>query len=311
MQLLDTLLDASQKRGTFESMASWFDAFNKQTRQFDRTIERAILGGRLSKNMGFAFASGYQSAVEALFQGQIVAEGSRQIASLCVTEEEGNYPRAIKTCLVEENGRFFLSGNKAFVSGANDAQRMFIACRTGEDDQGRPQLKMVSVPTDAIGVEIKSLPTLKFIPEVSHGSVSLDRIELSSAQILKDDGYTHYVKPFRTYEDLHVLAAVLGYRLGEAIDSGWSQDIIQAHLPLILAIRALGDMDLSQATVHISLAACRDQLMDLIEKTDSVFEQYNPQHYRFWLRDKVLLKVAIKAHKLRTEKAWNHLSIIK
>tara|TARA_R110001592_G_scaffold67059_1_gene205880 strand:+ start:56614 stop:56973 length:360 start_codon:yes stop_codon:yes gene_type:complete len=47
-------------------MKAWFEDFNCQTRCFVQPIDRAILGGRFSLNVSFAFASDYQSAIEAL-----------------------------------------------------------------------------------------------------------------------------------------------------------------------------------------------------------------------------------------------------
>jgi len=326
--LIEALLSRSQQRKSFDAMAAWFDSFNQQTRLFESSIDRAILGGRLSLNVGFAFTSGYQSAIESLFEGGKLEGGKLQgdkfhgesvqsdglmLSSLCVTEVKGNHPRAIETRLYREGGRYFVDGNKQFVSGACDSQMIYVACRdetvgNGFDDEGKPKLKVVAIPTQSQGVAIQTMPVLGFIPEVSHGKVKLERVEIVDSQVLEGDGYLTYVKAFRTFEDLHVLAAIVGYRLGEAIDSQWDTVSIEAHISLILALRAINFMPLAEPVAHISLAACRRQLITLIEATNTQFESHNPLAFENWQRDQVLLKVASKAHQIRTAKAWAHFS---
>ena len=309
-RLINTLLSPSLERKTYGSMADWFESFNQQTRGFSQPIDRAMLGGRLSLNVGFAFASAYQSAIEALFKPQDIL-----LSSFCVTEEQGNHPRAIGTRLFEDAGKLYLSGHKKFVSGANDSQQLYIACRDeregkGIDAQGRPIIKMVATKAKSKGLEIQAMPALGFVPEVSHGKVKLNNVQITEEQICRGDGYLNYVKAFRSYEDLHVLAAITAYRLAEAIEGKWPIDIVEAHISLILAIRSLSEMDLNKPAAHIALAACRSQLDVLILNTNSLFEQHSSQAYALWERDKILLSIAKTAHQKRTQGAWNKFTDI-
>lgn len=304
-RLINILLSASVQRKSFNSMADWFNDFNQQTRPFSQAIDRAILGGRLSLNLSFAFSSAYQSAIEALFKPTEIL-----LSSFCVTEEQGNHPRSIHTRLFEENGQLWVSGNKSFVSGANDSQCLYIACRderngNGFDADDRPIIKMLRLTTDRDGVNVSPMPALGFIPEVSHGKVSLNCVLVKQSQVYPEDGYVDYVKAFRSYEDLHVLAAIASYRLGEAIDQKWSESVLEEHVSLILALRSLSDMDLRKSVAHIGLAACRSQMTALIDKTNSIFSKTHPERYQLWCRDKVLLNIAQKAHEKRTQGAWN------
>tara|TARA_R110001592_G_scaffold237577_1_gene496803 strand:- start:451 stop:1404 length:954 start_codon:yes stop_codon:yes gene_type:complete len=309
-RLINILLSPSIERKTFGSMADWFKYFNQQTRQFSKPIDRAILGGRLSLNVSFTFTSGYQSAIEALFKPE-----TEQLSSFCVTEEKGNHPRAVETRLFRESGSVFLTGKKQFVSGANDSECLYIACRderegAGFDKAGRPILKLVSVPASVAGLQIQAMPALGFVPEVSHGKVFLDKVAVSEDQLFEGDGYLNYVKAFRSYEDLYVLAAISGYRLGEAIDGLWPEDALEKHISLLLAIRSLSDMDLNKSAAHIALAACRIQLHELITNTNALFERQNPRAYDLWNRDKVLLNVAKMAHQKRTQSAWDRFKLL-
>tara|TARA_R110002072_G_scaffold47597_2_gene130756 strand:+ start:24214 stop:25176 length:963 start_codon:yes stop_codon:yes gene_type:complete len=303
-RLINILLSPSLERKTFGSMAEWFKDFNQQTRQFLKPLDRAMLGGRLSLNVGFAFTSGYQSAIEALFKPEKI-----QLSSFCVTEEKGNHSRAIETRVFKRSDELFVSGGKSFVSGANDSECLYIACRderngSGVDADGRPIIKMISIKTESEGIDIQAMPALGFIPEVSHGKVILNNVAVNEEKIFSGDGYLNYIKAFRSYEDLHVLAAITGYRLGEAMDGLWPQDVLEKHIALLLALRSLSNMNLNKPAAHIGLATCRAQMHELIMGTDAFFEQKNSQAYDLWMRDKVLLNVAQTAHQKRTQRAW-------
>ena len=83
------------------------------------------------------------------------------------------------------------------------------------DAQGRNALRMVRVPTDAPGVTLAP-SSAPFVPEIPHAEVTLDHVHVATDAVLPGDGYTEYVKPFRTVEDAHVHAALLGYLIGIA-----------------------------------------------------------------------------------------------
>jgi len=305
--LLNILLSPSIKRQRFASMAEWFKSFNQQTRQFDLPLDRALLGGRFSSNVSFAFAAAYQSAIEALFQPEQIA-----LAAFCVSEKNGNHPRAIESCLIQQANQTVISGRKSFVSGAADAQLLYVACqdkRSGDgfDATGRSLIKVVKLDAGQAGVEIQNLPALGFVPDIAHGSVTLREVQLSAEMILPGDGYLDYVKSFRSYEDVHVLAAIAAYRLGEAIEGKWPKQIIETHISLILALRALVGMNLQQAAAHIALAAIRTQLEDLLSRSEAHFQTSNPQAYSDWQRDKRLLNIARQAHQTRTASAWQRI----
>lgn len=302
--LINIVLSSALERKTYQSMAEWFKEFNLHTRRFERSIDRAIYGGRLSRNVGFAFISAYQSAIEALFQAE-----DKRLSSFCVTEEKGNHPRAIETRLIQESGKLYISGSKKFVSGANDSECLYVACRderegSGFDSEGRPLIKMVKIFTESEGLEITAMPALGFVPEVSHGKVLFHKVALTEAQICEGDGYLNYVKAFRSYEDLHVLAALIAYRLGEAIEGNWPNNVIEDHISLLLALHSISEMDLNKSAAHIALAACRSKLEELINNTNKYFAESSPDAYQAWCRDQVLLNIAKAAHEKRTQKAW-------
>jgi acyl-CoA dehydrogenase len=277
----------------------WHNEFKQHTLGVSESIQRAIIGGRYSDCVGFAFASGYQSAIENLFE-----LSSGELASFCVSEAQGNHPKAILSEINDDKGILTLSGHKTFVSGGGDAQRLFIACRETSSQSSQPSLKVVSLDAQHNGISIQPMPPLPFVPQVTHGQVILKHVNIEEKDILEGDGYLNYIKPFRTCEDIHVSAAVSGYLLGEAIDGQWPEALIERYLSLILSYESLASMNLSSPSTHLSLAGQRGQMQALIEQSEPYFERSHQNGHQHWQRDKALLNIAKKAHIVRTEKAW-------
>ena len=294
------LLSHTKRENHYSSMSEWFSHFNEYKNHLSSPLDQAILGGRLSNNMGFAFSAGYQSAIQSLF-----APKHQKLASLCISEPQGNHPRAIQSTLIKHGQNWHLNGSKSFITGATEAEILYVAVTTGLNTDNRPIIKMLALPANQPGIHISNMPPLPFIPEISHGTATFTQVRLDSEQILDGDGYSKFVKPFRTYEDIHVLAAVIGYRIGEAIDSNWTYDCIEEHLSLLASLRSLRPNEFSQTSSHLILAGCRSQLKKLIQQTDEQFELNNAEGYKNWKRDKALLDIASKAHKLRTNRAWD------
>ena len=307
-KIVERLLRADSNRWQAMPMADWFARFRSEVENVERPIDRALLGGRKSDSVGFAFAGAYQSAIEALF-----SLSEPLLASVCVTEAGGNHPRAINASLTRQNGALTLSGEKSFVSGANDSGIIYVACKDqrdgdGLDAEGRPLIKMLALKTEQQGVEIKEMPSLGFVPEISHGCVSLLNVSIDESAVLPGDGYLRYVRAFRTYEDLHVCAAIAAYRLGQCLAAAWGYDLIERHVALILSLREVEAMSLDSPAAHVALSACRTQLDDLIAQTNTLFSEKSASAYANWQRDSRLLNVASRAHETRTQRAWQKIT---
>lgn len=304
VNFFEQLLTPTIKQVKHTSMTQWHNHFITTTQRFSSTLEQAAMGGRYSHNMSFAFSAGYQSAIQSLFK-----PAKPMLASLCVTEKEGNRPKNIKSIMTKHNLNYQLNGTKSFITGANEATQLYIAvttpCMNIAND--RPVIKMISIPANTSGTVIKPSQTLPFVPDVSHGSAIFDNVNIASSEILEGDGYSLYVKPFRTHEDIHVLAATLGYRIAEALNSHWSHKSIEAHITLLSSILSLSTDSFDEPTTHVIFSGCRNQFNSLIQQTDAEFELNNHEGYKDWLRDKALLDIASKAHQVRTERAWDQL----
>lgn len=284
----------------FEDIPVWHAHYRTVKERSENTIEQAMLGAQLSHSLSYAFLCGYQAAISYLFESPM-----EQLSAVCITEQAGNHPRAIETTLKPlENGRTQVTGEKTFVTGGTQAEVLYIAAKEGIDQHGRPVIRMLKVDAKQKGVYIAALPKMQFIPEVEHGLVKLDGVQLDNENILTGDGYSQFVKPFRTVEDLHVQAAVTSMLLAHGLRQHLEPELCERWLALALAYRGLSDFAIDDPALHLALAGNRQQLRMLISMSEEAWKARDSGFYEAWKRDKALLNIASKAHQKRTENAW-------
>lgn len=301
--LVSTALPLS-KIETAQDVASWQALAHRQFHRWPTPAERAVAGGFCSLNLGTAFTFGYQSALQAIAPDVV----DYNAASFCVTESGGNKPSAIATALRSTPEGWSLTGQKSFVSGAEHARRLLVAASIGQDDKGRNKLTMAVVDTDQPGVKITALPPLPFAPDISHGSVEFDNVAITAQQILPGDGYSDYVKPFRTVEDIHVCCAVLGYCVRIARSIPVPSALLEELLALVQLHRSLAQQPADAASTHLALAGARLLLEPVLLRLETALADIDPAQCQLWRRDKALLNVAAKARAQRTIKAWEMLA---
>jgi alkylation response protein AidB-like acyl-CoA dehydrogenase len=295
--LLDALLAAVPP--TAANLRAWFEVTSAARRARAHTIERALVGGALADRLGFAFAAGYSEALRFLVPH---LDG---ITALCATEADGNHPRAIRTRLAPAGvDRYTLTGHKKWATVANEASALLVVASTGDDPAtGRNRLRVVRVPTSAPNLRIRS-SAAPFVPEIEHAEVELAGVEVSAADLLPGDGYDDYLKPFRTVEDLHVHAALIGYLIGVARRRAFAPSLVEALLALAATTRALADADVKAASTHLALAGLIDLSTRLVADLEGAWSlSPTDDEWQRWQRDRPLLHVATKARLARRETA--------
>lgn len=297
--LLSTALPLPETESA-RDIQSWQILAQRLHQHWPEPFARAVTGGFCSLNLATAFASGYQSALQALVPGAV----DYNATSFCVTEAGGNKPSAITTRLTACAEGWSLNGQKSFVSGADHARQLLVAASTGQDDQGRNQLVMVRVDARQPGVQISNLPPLPFAPEISHGTVRFEQVAIQPDQILPGDGYSAYIKPFRTVEDIHVSSAALGFCIRIARENHLPHNLLEELLALVNLHQSLAGQDPSSAATHLALAGTRHLLDRVLEPFEAALSAANNAAAQHWARDKLLLNVAAKARQQRTAKAW-------
>lgn len=301
-ELLDVLLAGAGAEPVRDLERVW--------REYQATCEAggslfvaAVLVASRCDRLGLAFAVGYPAAVQEL------SEGTELPCALCVTEEDGTHPRAVKTTLERRGGRYELDGTKTFVTFGNLAKTLLVAARVGAKPDGRPDLALVRIPADRAGVSLQVHPPMPFGPEIPHARLALDRVEVRDEERLPGDGYSRYVKPFRTIEDIHVLGAALGYLIGVVRRVNGSACLLaglSATLVSLAGLRALSALD---PRGHIVLQGAYQQVVDLIdgEEMRGVWQTASDDERERWQRDRPLLDVASRARTARFERAQQEL----
>ena len=292
------------------TLNQWWDSYRKQAKGWEIPVDRAVLGGLLADRVAYAFAGGYHNALRYL----VPSLPHEKIVAFCITEEGGGHPKAIQTRLLPlspENAisdslgaHWILSGRKKFITMAKEAELLLIAASAGKSSEGLNQIRLVSVGKTALGVQIEPLQGLPFVPEISHGTLILDSVSLSSSQILPGDGYTAYIKPFRTIEDIHVGAGILGYLLRLAFAYAWPQAIREELLNRFLNLRAIALSDVSSPGLHLILGGYLNEQQQLFQKISAYWEKVPPETVQRWNRDISLFQVAATARDKRLERAW-------
>ena len=302
LTLLDVLTgdaEAERKR----SLPEVWEAYGRERSSGASPFTAAVVVASRVDRLGFAFAVGYPAALEHM------VEGVHLPCALCVTEANGNSPRAIETTLARKGDRYELSGTKTFVTFGDRAETLLVVARVGEKSDGRPDLAVVQIPASRKGVALQKLPETPFVPEIPHTSVRLEAVEVLQSERLPGDGYLDYVKPFRTIEDIHVVGATLGYVLGLARRTRASTTLIAELSADLVALDRLRDGLPLDPRVHIALHGVYQRVTRLVagEELARLLDGAPEDERDRWERDQPLLQVASKARAARFEAAKKEL----
>lgn len=259
-------------------------------------FELAVLGGCRAATPGLAFLAGYQGALRVLWPSAPASLGA-----LCVTENKSTRPADMSTRLEGLQ----LNGRKDFVTAGDAADWLLIAAR--EEAQGEsPHLALAVLHNGAPGIRVESLPALLLMPDIGHARLHLHN---ATCERLAGDGWDDYVKPFRSIEDVHVLAALTAWHYGLAHECDWPQSLQLRLLALLAGCAEVARLDPSSAICHVLLAGLFDQQQMLRSELDAAIAAGPPQWAELWLRDKNLLMIAGSARAKRLEKAMASLGL--
>ena len=297
--LLRCVLDARPPAA--DTLAAWWAATTAIRAPFDAPVDRAIVGGAWADRLGFAFAGGYQAALQAL----VPEHGG--VGALCVTEAKGNAPKHIETTLTAVGDHYELAGTKKWATAAPLATQLLVAATTGRDAEGRNQIRLVRVAADAPGLTLRP-SSAPFVPEIPHAEVTLDKVIVREQDLLPGDGYSEYIKPFRTVEDAHVHAALYGYMIGVARRHAFVRELVEQLVAASLAVRAIALADPKSPMTHFALAGSIAQIGKLVVEIERAWEAAPDDEYARWKRDRPLLNVAQAARTTRRENAWASLA---
>lgn len=253
-------------------------------------LQLAVLGGRLAATPGLAFLAGYQGALRALWPA-----APWTLGALCVTENRSTRPADMSTRI----SALALTGRKDFVTAAQAADWLLVAAR--EEAAGQPpRLALGVVRNGAPGVHVETLPALPLMPDISHGRL---HVHEAHCERLPGDGWDDYVKPFRTLEDTHVLAALTAWLFAVGQESNWPQALQLRLLGLLAGCAEVARQCPNAVDSHLLLAGLFAQFDSLGGELDAAFAAGDGHWAQLWQRDKGLLSIANSARRKRLEKA--------
>jgi hypothetical protein len=324
LNILAYQLAAPLARGPYKDLEKWIRQLSKCP--FTGQVERALWGGFHADRLGFAFVAGYTAALARLFEHAATLAGAaaspgapagrpfieRALPArlcLCATEAGGGHPRAITTRLDKRGGALVLNGEKTFATMATLADELLVVASRGIEADGKNRLRVVRVKPTARGVLVTPRPDTPFAPEIPHAVVKLVDVVVENEDVLPGDGYDHWLKPFRTIEDTHVLASTIGFLHGAARAHGFGREIEAELVSLALGLIDVGARDPGSSLTHIVLAGLFASARRLAASLDPEWEKAPEEERTRWHRDRPILMVADGVRAKRTEAAWARLSI--
>jgi alkylation response protein AidB-like acyl-CoA dehydrogenase len=287
-----------------DDLAAWWRACEPLRARCAHPVERAMALSLVAPTVGSAFVAGYRAALHALDPSL----GPHTRAALCASEEGGAHPRAVNTRATVTSDGVTLDGTKRFVTGARDADVLLVLAAEGEPVDGRRAFALVRVPASAPGVTFEDMPATPFVPDVAHATVTFEGVRLAAAARLAGDGWSEYVKPFRTLEDLHVQAAITAWLVGALRRARGPGALIERLVAHALTLRALADATVDAAATHVALAGAFANLEGLLGALDGWMAQAPDDLRDAWARDRRVLTVARSAREQRRVRAWERVS---
>ena len=272
---------------------AWLRRHREATADLDDSVLRALAGGRAADRLGWAFASGYLEALR-----RLVPALGRRPTCLAATEEGGAHPRAIATRLA--GGR--LDGVKRFVTLAPACEAVLVIASEGES-AGRNRLAAVLVPLDRAGVALEPLPPTSFAPEVPHARVSFRAVAVAPDERLPGDGYDDYLKPFRTVEDIHVMAALAAWLAAAFAALPAGAAVVEELAAVAASLVAAGRLDPRAPATHRLLGGALAALDGALARAEPLWSEVDPALRAGWQRDRGLLQVAAGARTARLNRA--------
>jgi len=302
-ELLD-VLSAGAEAEPEEQLERVWSAYQAARDAGAEPFTAAALVASRADRLGLAFAAGYLAALQQL------APETELPCALCVTEEGGTHPRAMHTTLEPGvGGRDELNGTKTFVTFGNLAKTLLVAAKVGVKPDGRPEIAVARIPADRAGVMLQAHPATPFTPEIPHARLELRHVEMREGERLPGDGFSRYVKPFRTVEDIHVLGTATGYLIGVARRANGPALFLADLGAALVALDRLRGVPPLDPRAHIVLHGIHQRVLDLAKGDEMarVWEAAPEDERNRWQRDRPLLDVACGARQARFERAKQDL----
>lgn len=288
-------------------LEDWCRQWRALSAEHHDPVGLALRGGFAADRVGWAFAAGYQAALRQLIQVNGGAVGDQELLAMCATEADGNRPRDIGTRIVDNGpGGITVTGRKTWTTLGSACTGLLVVGRIDPGgDSDRPALKIAKVDSHGQGVSLVEKPPLAFVPEVPHVAAVFDGANAEA--LLPGDGYSDFVKPFRTVEDTFIALAVQAWLLREGRARRWPASFLEGLVASLAGLGAVAAQPPAAPTTHIALTGALARANELYQQADQLWAGEQDAAAERWRRDRPLFQVAGKPRALRAQRAWEQI----
>lgn len=291
-----------------DGLQAWCEQWRQLAAERHDPVGLALRGGFAADRVGWAFAAGYQSALRQLIQVNGGTVDDHELLAMCATEAGGNRPRDIETRLVDNGpGGITVTGRKTWTTLGSACTGLLVVGRVDGGENDRPALKIARVDTHAQGVSLVEKPPLDFVPEVPHVAAVFDGARAGA--VLSGDGYSDFVKPFRTVEDTFIALAVQAWLVREGRARGWPRSFLESLTASLAGLAAVAAQPAGAPATHVALAGALTRTNDLYQQADALWAGERDAAAERWRRDRPLFQVAGKPRAMRAQRAWETVGL--
>jgi alkylation response protein AidB-like acyl-CoA dehydrogenase len=84
-----------------------------------------------------------------------------RVEAIAMSEPDAGSDVGSLSCRAQrEDGHYVINGQKTWITGAHVAAHILLVCRTGRSEDKHAGLSMISVPSDADGIEVRTIETM-------------------------------------------------------------------------------------------------------------------------------------------------------
>ena len=292
-----------------DGLQAWCEQWRQLAAEDHNPVGLALRGGFAADRVGWAFAAGYQSALRQLIQVNGGTVDDHELLAMCATEASGNRPRDIETRIADDGpGGVTVTGRKTWTTLGSACTGLLVVGRVdGGGETDLPALKIARVGTHTQGVSLVEKPPLEFVPEVPHVAAVFDGAKAEA--LMPGDGYSDFVKPFRTVEDTFIALAVQAWLVREGRARGWPRSFLESLIASQAGLAAVAAQPAGAPATHIALAGALARTNDLYQQADALWADERDAAAERWRRDRPLFQVAGKPRALRAQRAWETVEL--
>lgn len=189
---------------SYTDISQFKQQFSVGLKTLSPSLNSVFLGAQVA-TPGMAFLSGYQNAIRCLDREC----PDDEFAAFCVSEKGVKSPWDMQSKIIKEAAGYCLSGQKGFVMLLPyELDRLYVIAKNETDE-----LKCVYLNPNIEGLEVTESLNAPFIKDIPHSGVRFNDVQLSSSQVLEIEGHYEANKPFRYWEDIHVILSMLAWML--------------------------------------------------------------------------------------------------